>query len=1088
MNIVKQIYLFSTLFCFTAVISAQEPCNYTAGYTCATAPIICNLSCLDGFVGTTPQASAVVNTLPQQPQYLCTSGGQPQNMSWFAFIAGSNYAKITITPFNCELNNGIQAGIFDDCDFSDIVINNNPYAPEYIDCEFPFGDMSTIVLESSSLIPGQIYYFYVDGYDSDVCSYRVDIISATQHYELHNMGKFTQSNDTLEVCPNTTQPLSVDSLDLDIYYYWKLDPPTANYPYADFTKLDSVVNWTFPDTGIYTISMYATNGCDITDTISKTLVVAQHHDEDFGDDILCENLFPYSGPQDLDPNSDGVLGWQGPGINVPGIHTHQVNLANGCVYNQTINVITQPLQPREKVTLIDCQPFIYHDLTLDNSFRDFPHNLPVMDRNGCDSLVMIDAYIPGLQASIIQEPCKDGKVKVSCHPVVSSCPPGYTLNYSWKDQFGNRLTDEDSNPVDITVLANGNISLSLQLEINGKSCPFDVNPLSVDINAQLPQSPIASGWDLELCMDDARKTYAVVPASGIIGYEWTVNNGAEIIGNQTGTSVEVDFANATGAPMLCVTAINDCGKSQPLCLPVTLLERPVLNMLTDVIICEDSVLMLELNVPRVSTYTYSWSISGATLKSGDTESYGPLSVSYNLPGTYRVSVTAANKECVSPAFGQNVEVIPTVGIPVVSGTSFAEKIELSWASVPCAKAYSVYIDNKLHIVTATTNTVLEGLSRDQTVNVKIETQGEDCACGISAVIQTFKTLSCQEVNIDLTASKSVICEVDWNNPVILAAALNGSQNSGVFSWEGKGVNPVTGFFLPAEVGSGSHFVYYNYSEMGCFYRDSINLVLVKTPAAAVMPVDPECANQTTGTVQVIPELNATGFSYFLDGSRMDGPIMENVSIGSHMIEIIDGNQCRLVKSVTINPPTYPNVNIEMDEGPFYDNEAFSIAIKDINSELNLIDSVEWYINGILFCSGSCLAADFSSLEGGTYAHQLIIYYKNCFLEEEFELLIKESPKVFLSNIFSLRPASGSNQVWKAVSNDPDLIITSMEVFSRWGEKLLSKQDFKLADQESLWDGTFQGNEVIPGVYVAVIKYMNEKGEPVTITSDITVIR
>ena len=144
----------------------------------------------------------------------------------------------------------------------------------------------------SALIPGQIYYFYVDGNEGDVCSYKVDVISATQHYELQNLNNFTQSNDTVQLCPNSKYKLSVDSLKLDIYYYWKINPATPSLPFDTFTRMDSVVTWTFVDTGEYTISLYATNGCDITDTIQKTFKIFPLADEDFGLISRCTNDFP----------------------------------------------------------------------------------------------------------------------------------------------------------------------------------------------------------------------------------------------------------------------------------------------------------------------------------------------------------------------------------------------------------------------------------------------------------------------------------------------------------------------------------------------------------------------------------------------------------------------------------------------------------------------------------------------------------------------------------------------------------------------------------------------------------------------------
>lgn len=1087
MNLSRYLLFFIVIMGGKLTLSAQNPCNYTAGYTCSTAPIICDLSCLDGFVGMTPQASAVVQTLPEQPQFLCTSGGQPQNMSWFAFIAGSNHAKISITPFNCDNNDGIQAGIFDDCDFSDAVFNNNPYAPEYIDCETPNGDMSSITLESFNLIPGQIYYFYVDGYDSDVCSYRVDIISATQHFELHDLNNFTQGNDTVQICPNTSYTLGVDSLKLDIYYYWKINPISTGLPYDTFTKLDSIVNWTFRDTGVYTVSMFATNGCDITDTIQKTFRVYELPAEDFGTISQCANEFPYGGPQNVDPNGDGVFGWQGPNIQAPGRDSFLVNRPDGCSYWQHIEVDPIPIQPRETLTLVDCQAFAYHDLILDDTYKNFPYTLPIADRNGCDSTVLINAYVPVITANLAQSACNNGEITVTCNANVTSSPGGHSLSYTWKDEFNNPIIDNDGNPATIAINSKKDVYLTVALTVMGKVCELDVPSLAIDPSLELPLSPQTNAWDLEICKDVPTANYSVQGSAGTLSYVWTVNNGAIIDGNAAGNAVNIDFLEVDKNVTICAAAVNGCGEGPPSCLDVTFLERPNPELPTQLSICEDSVLTVGVQNPITPGATYLWSVNGAAVVSGNVNGFGPLRLRYGQAGNYQVTLNAANKECTSIPDVVAVEVIPTIGQVQIQSVSYANKVEVTWTPVPCALQYIIYKDGVYQGTTTFTSTVFESLKPGDAFKVRIDAEGQGCACGISSTIADVATLSCDEVQIALSAPSYVICEPEWNTSLPLSASLTGAMTNGTGQWKGQGVL-TTNEFLPSLAGPGSHKVYFTYEELGCSYKDSLIIINVKSPDAMVLPTDPECQEDASGTIEVIPTNTGSNYNYFLDGQRVSGPMLSGVSIGNHQLEIIDGNQCKIVKSISINPPTFPTVSFIMDEGPYFDNQNIDITLKELVGEQQLIDSIEWFVNGELFCAGDCYNSRFSFEEGGTYVHQVIIYYKNCLLEESFELVIKESPKVYVSNIFSASSSSGANGVWKIVTNDPELKIHELSVFSRWGERMFHKTNFVIAEGEGLWDGSFRGQKVQPGVYVYQLNYSNEKGEEVMLTGDITVVR
>ncbi len=131
-----------------------DPFELAGGYTSCTPP------CID------PSCEAISDG--SQPISLCMATGIPNNMSWFAFVASSETLQIELDVGDCTLDQGIQAGIYDSCDWDNCIIF------------FSGGDsncFSTSSSESSdSFIPGNTYYLWVDGCGGDQCEYTVTIV------------------------------------------------------------------------------------------------------------------------------------------------------------------------------------------------------------------------------------------------------------------------------------------------------------------------------------------------------------------------------------------------------------------------------------------------------------------------------------------------------------------------------------------------------------------------------------------------------------------------------------------------------------------------------------------------------------------------------------------------------------------------------------------------------------------------------------------------------------------------------------------------------------------------------------------------
>jgi gliding motility-associated-like protein len=153
---------------FTTKADAQ--CNFTngpEGELCSSAIYICG-SELDGYMGKLPDKLSV----SQQWLGLCNGNGTADNIIWFSFTVCSKKVCLEIIPSNCSTVNGtysgIQAGLFTECSRSGSVACTDPSTNN--------GMTSPVTLCYDNFTPGQIAYFFVDGYAKSVCDFQIRVI------------------------------------------------------------------------------------------------------------------------------------------------------------------------------------------------------------------------------------------------------------------------------------------------------------------------------------------------------------------------------------------------------------------------------------------------------------------------------------------------------------------------------------------------------------------------------------------------------------------------------------------------------------------------------------------------------------------------------------------------------------------------------------------------------------------------------------------------------------------------------------------------------------------------------------------------
>jgi len=97
--------------------------------------------------------------------------------------------------------------------------------------------------------------------------------------------------------------------------------------------------------------------------------------------------------------------------------------------------------------------------------------------------------------------------------------------------------------------------------------------------------------------------------------------------------------------------------------------------------------------------------------------------------------------------------------------------------------------------------------------------------------------------------------------------------------------------------------------------------------------------------------------------------------------------------------------------------------------------------------------------------------------------------VYIPNVFSPN-SDGLNDFWMLKPGPGVESIENLVIYNRWGNLVYSNAffDAKQLSESSGWDGTFQGKEVPPSVFVfhAKVRYLN--GQELPFSGDITVVR
>lgn len=799
-------------------------------------------------------------------------GGVFHNTSFYAFVAGSGDYTINFQIFNCA-GQGVQYGIQDNC---------NPGGP-YVVCN---GSANTglVSIPSTGLIPCNTYVFWIDGFAGSVCSYYAYVSGDWNNCSVPPIEDITVDFACTPLCPSidpltltaVAQPGSIPAIE-DIegaIYTWNITGPNVPNFETTIEGPDGLsIDFPFLEAGTYNVCITTFHPCDGTSDPVCREFVFEEIQPTFMDFVICTADFPWTGA--VDENGDPIndihgnqFAWFGGEITLAMVRTTPPTfnfssvLQNecGCSYIQQLRII-EATAATGIDTLAVCAsevPYTYGGITFTGPVTDTLIKLNVKSKNGCDSLVSFTSRILNMGGTV-SDVCVQGGFELQFNMGLQFVNAERdSIKYVWKDNAGNVLVDNNTNPTNIVVSSVGTYTVEVTVYKFGKGCTFPFSR-TINLTGRLPLAPIADNWPQKICENDNLATYNVLTPDPNLIYLWTVPATAtKVMDDSTGTLI-VRWNGPTGGN-ICVKARNLCGDGPETCLPVVYVDQitPEFTLATEV--CKDN------TTPIIATSThtavpvvYNWNFDGGNSANTNGTGPGPHNVAWNSTGTKTVTLSVTENGCTGDPVSKDIEVSELPPPPILNcAGSTSSSVTFGWTSVPGAVNYTVTVINPAGVsgtIDLNNNTYsVTGLSLGASVTIQVTAELNGPCGNVTSANQTCTALDCGALPTITVNPVAPIClpgaPFNLNASSVTVTNPPASPSTGSFTVNGNAAT----VFDPVALGAGTHTITYTLVwENNCIQSGSTNVIVRPTPLSdfTVSPggcvLDPVTVTYTGGT-------------------------------------------------------------------------------------------------------------------------------------------------------------------------------------------------------------------------------------------------
>lgn len=623
---------------FELCINVKPPkiCEGDAPYYYNHAEIICGLNALNDFC--LLMGPPIMNFSWPGCAFCCAF----HNPQWFVFVAGetaNQQLSIDVEITECQNNQGAQLALYElDCDveFDPSGMSEGIQPTEDMlvsDCNLASLPQNGVVnFTVDNVQPGSVYGIVIDGWANDMC--KVEVLEVLVGGDPPELDDDELENPIFEevlledtICVGA---IGVEfSLESEVSgactYFWTLEDLQTNEIF-EVENEDPVttVFIDFPEPGDFEICVYATNLCNVTEPACVTVTVVPL-DPYFVVDTICKREdYTWIGP------FGEVLDVVGP-YDIDGDYDFETIAFNEfeCVVESFLDlyVIPDNIDNKTPITAVICAGEGFEmpngevfTVTGQYGLGDeifITQNSEPGATFQCDSFFTLDLIVLDVDVFWNDPVCFEGDIILSPNFDVSPNPwfqPGFggeDIRWQWVriNQFGDPDTIASGgshipgDPLDgflqfdIEEWFENRVEIfeyHVQMTYEGEPdepCNFIAGSFRIDLDDYFPATPIVSFPPL-VCTDNLI-TMTIEPPFGQflpdgVDYIWEINTDADdyvIVDDTSGTQYQLIFL-VEGTFEICVTAVNECGPSEPNCFEIEVSQPPVSDAGPDDSTCE----------------------------------------------------------------------------------------------------------------------------------------------------------------------------------------------------------------------------------------------------------------------------------------------------------------------------------------------------------------------------------------------------------------------------------------------------------------------------------------------------------------------
>jgi gliding motility-associated-like protein len=647
-------------------------------------------------------------------------------------------------------------------------------------------------------------------------------------------------------------------------------------------------------------------------------------------------------------------------------------------------------------------------------------------------------------------------------------------------------------------LCGGTIYIKTLVSPSDASCPQSVsNSVSLELNC--PDFSIVD-FPANVCSGDPVNIRLSGGSNAV--YTWTVNQGTNVTGLSNGNSV---FNSITQTPILTgtqpqtVTYTIRSGQgscqSPPQQVLINVLPKPSASISGAPQFCTGSSTTLSVNAGNSNIL---WS-TGA----------GTTSISVSSPGVYYVVVD--NGTC-RDSSGIVVTEVPQI-TPIITGDTLL--CPGGTGSLQATLGFSSYLWNtgengpqiNVSVGGIYTVTVTQGACSG---TGQIEVEVLPPLTGIEEIVSPPTCLGASDGQIEIKVNYPLPVTITWATgwdqfiypniqageypyvlfygncgtgpsilmgdgpPLVLnldvdnlgcdgaeggVTVVNVFNNTGALTYALNGGNfQASSTFSPLPVGDYTIAVR---NDLGCEASSNFSISGPLPLRANIATVPSGCEFDTEGSIQVISVDNAFGtVSYALNaGAFQTSPIFQGLSAGTYTLRLLDQSGCSADTVIDVRRSNL--VSIILPDTIFV-KQGTTITLRPQISGSDPQTSYFWSPSEGLTCD-DCDKPSLTAFQNALYTLS-IINGDGCSTSESVFISILPILRAYLPDAFSPN-GDGINDRFYLLSDNEGLLVTSLEVFDRWGRKVFSVTNVPGTDPAFGWDGQVDGQDGPMDAYI-----------------------